>query len=271
MQRRLGLIALALIVGGCGERREPAAPRPQVQFQRTSADLAQHGQRLAAALGCSGCHGDDLTGKDWSEHGWGRLWTANLTRAVPRYSDAELDRVIRGGARPDRELWEMPSHLFTQLTDEDMAAVIAFLRSRPPAGEVRPEPAFGELAKREIAAGKFPSSVEQVRKDGAAWPPDAGAGHALARYIVRATCAECHGLDLRGGQPNPQAKPRPDLRIAAAYDGEQFKRLMRAGIPAGQNQLTLMKQVALNRYKHLTDAEIGAVHAYLKRIAETAP
>jgi cytochrome c553 len=271
MRNRLAFAVLFLLSACSEDPAEPQPVGPAIQFERASAGLVRHGERLAAVLGCTGCHGGDLTGEDWSEPGFGRLWTANLTRALPDYSDRQLAEVITSGRRPDRELWEMPSHLFTQLTADDMTALIAFLRSKRPAGEIRPAPAFEDGARREIAAGTFVSSPERVRKEGSAWPPDAGQGHALGRYIVRATCAECHGMDLRGGRPNPAAVPRPDLRIAAAYDAKQFEHLMRTGLAAGNREVSLMSEVARGRYTHLTDAEIAAIHGYLKRVAEVAP
>ena len=271
MRLTITLCASLLSMAGCTQPREEPPTEPAVQFQRASADKLSHGKRVADVLGCTGCHGADLTGEDWTEPGFGKLWTANLTHAVPRYTDEQLARVIKEGRRPDRELWEMPSHLFTHVTDADMSALIAFLRSNAPVGAVRPEPAFEEGGRREIAAGTFTSSWAQVRDKGSVWPPDAGPEHALGRYIVRGTCAECHGLDLRGGQPHPKAKLRPDLRMAAAYDAEQFRRLMQAGVAAGDRELTLMSEVARGRYKHLTDAEVAAIHNYLKKVAETHP
>ena len=276
--RRVGALLLSLVallgIGGCGDngsrRAAPKAePEPAAQFARVSADTLAHGERLARVLGCYGCHGEDLTGEDWSEPGFGRLWTANLTRAVPNYDDGALVRAIAGGLRHDgAELWEMPSWLFTTLSEPDMAALIAFLRSRPATGPVRPLPAFEAGARREIAAGTFTSSRAQVRERGRRWPPDAGPSHALARYIVRATCAECHGVDLRGRRPNPEATPRPDLAIAAAYTREDFRRLMRTGVAAGERQLDMMSGVARGRYAHFSDAEIDAVHAYLQARAQ---
>ena len=265
------LSAALLCSSACTDQREEVASEPRIQFQRASADLVSHGKRVADVLGCTGCHGSDLTGEDWSEPGFGKLWTANLTRAAARYSDEQLADVITSGVRPDRELWEMPSHLFTHLTQEDMSAVIAYLRSTPPSGAVHPEPVFEEGARREIAAGTFTSSAAQVKKEGSAWPPDAGEPHALGRYIVRGTCAECHGMPLRGGQPNPEAKPRPDLRMVASYEPEQFRRLLRTGIAPGDREVSLMSEVARGRYKHLTDAELDAVYRYLKRVAEIDP
>jgi cytochrome c553 len=271
IQANVGIVAVLLCMAACTEQREQGSQEAPVQFQRASADEVTHGKRVADVLGCMGCHGSDLTGEDWSEPGFGKLWTANLTRAVPHYTDEQLASVIKGGRRPDRELWEMPSHLFTHLTQDDMSALIAYLRSKAPTGPARPEPFFEEGARREMAAGTFTSSQAQVKAQGTLWPPDAGAEYALGRYLVRGTCAECHGLDLRGGQPHPKAKLRPDLRLAAAYDAEQFKRFMKTGLAAGDRELTMMSDVARGRYKHLTDAEVTAIHSYLKKVAETHP
>jgi mono/diheme cytochrome c family protein len=272
MTRRANLLA-CLLAGcslvGCSKPAEKAA-EPQLQFARASGDEREHGERLGLVLGCVGCHGKDLAGEDWSEPGFGSLWTANLTRAVPAYSDEGLKRAIASGRRKDgTEMWEMPSHLFTAIAPADMAALVTWLRSVPPAGEAHPLPVFQEGAHREMAAGKFKSSATQVREEGRKWPPDAGARHALARYIVRATCAECHGLDLHGGQPNPTMVPRPDLRLVGAYDRQDFRTLLRTGKAAGNREVSLMSEVARGRYVHLTDAEVDAIFAYLQAVAKT--
>lgn len=264
---RLGIlwIGFLLCLAGCGERAMP----PVIGFQTTSADTVEQGERLSAVLGCSGCHGADLAGQDWSEPGFGSLWTANLTLSAADHTDAQLERMIRHGRRPDRDLWGMPSHLFTQLSADDMTAVIAFIRSKPGTGVRHPGPIFEEGARREIAEGLWMSSAAQVAKEGATWPPEAGEANALGRYIVRATCAECHGVDLRGGTAPPDKTPPPDLIVVGAYEPGSFRRLMRTGLPPGDRDLGLMGEVARGRYSRFTEAELDAVHAYLKQVADS--
>ncbi len=268
---RIVLLTIAALLAACSDdhRQRPATPEPPIQFQRASVDDLAHGERMARVLGCIGCHGEDLTGEDWSEPGFGRMWSSNLTRAAARYGGAQLAAVIRSGARPDGSpLWEMPSHLFTQLTDQDMASLVAFLRSRPPAGAAHPAPLFEAGARREIAAGTFRSSVVHVAEQGRRWPPDAGSDHQLGRYIVRATCAECHRMDLGGGQP-PAGQRRPDLRaVISAYDEPAFARLLSTGKAVGDREVGLMSEVARGRYAHLTTEERTAVFRYLRALPD---
>lgn len=264
-------ILLAALATSCAAAPSSDAAAP-ARFDRLSNDPVVHGERLATVLGCSGCHGAALTGKDWSEPGFARIWTSNLTHAAPRYTDAQLARAIVGGVRFDgADLWDMPSHLFTALRPDEIAAIIAFVRSRPMAGVDHPPPRLEQGALQEIADGRYRSSRAEVVRAGADGPPDLGAVFARGRYIARATCAECHGHDLRGGTPYPGAAARPDLRIAAGYDATQFKRLLDTGVAIGERDVGLMSEVARGRYKHLTDAERDAVLAYLHRLAEVAP
>lgn len=248
------------------------ASAPEIGFTQINKDKLAHGERVAKVLGCVGCHGDDLTGNDWSAPDFGTLWTANLSRLLPTMTDAQLEQALAGGVAPDgRVLWSMPSHLFTQLSNDDKAALIAYLRAQPAKGEVHPAPKFMPEIEKEIADGIWKSAKQDVAEQGKVWPFDAGAEHKQARYIVRATCAECHGMNLRGGQLFPEDPVKPDLRIAAAYDLKDFTKLLRTGVPAGERKLGLMADVAQGRYVHLTDAEIAAIHAYLKQVAEKDP
>lgn len=218
-------------------------------------------------LGCVGCHGKDLAGQDWSDD-LGTLWTANLTRSVRALGADKFSKAMVSGQRPGgRELWDMPSYLFTQLREDEVAAVTAYAGSLPATGAVHPDPANGPLLKAKIAEGVYKSSAAHVREDGAKQAP-AASGHDLARHITRATCAECHGIDLRGKTNPIDGKTTPDIRpLAASYSAKDFEVFLATGKAAGGRELPLMSEVARNRYSHLTKAERAALHAYLKVLA----
>lgn len=261
------IILVGLVVTGC--QRHIAKDRGA--FERVNENPAEHGERLAKVLGCVGCHGKDLAGENWSQ-GQDRLWSANLTRAAQRYSDAEFHKVMTTARRPDgSELWEMPAHLFTKLSASEIAALIAYIRSRPVTGDIHPRAELGPELRAEVAAGTYRSSAAQARAEGKIDTPDAGPDHNLARRMVRATCAECHQLDLQGGQPFPGAAMRPDIRMmAASYSAKDFDRLLTTGIAAGGRELTLMTEVARGRYVYLTPRERRAIYEYLRALGDRA-
>lgn len=277
MRPRGGWLAILALLAACGDAgsapdRTAQAPAVPLRLEQVSADPVAHGERLSKVLGCTGCHNDALTGNDWSEPGYGTLWSANLTRSGRRWSAQELTRMIVAGERPDRALMEMPSALFARLHPEDVAALVAYLRSLEPAGPVHPEATIGPLLAKEIAAGEYRDSAREARDHGHEMPPDLGPGDALGRQIAAVTCAECHGTDLRGKPASsPEGNPRPDLRMVAAYDPEDFTRLMRTGTAAGGREIGLMSSAARRRYANLTDAEVEAVRAYLAELAQHDP
>ena len=267
------LAPLLVATASCDSREAEPSPAPApLQFEAVASGAPHapaagiaRGERLGRVLGCTGCHDDDLTGHEWfGDPNMAVLYTSNLTRAVPAYrDDVALERALRSGVRHDgSDLWGMPSELFRHLSEPDMAALIAWLRSLRPAGQDHPRMVLGPEGRRQVAAGEIKSTPQYVREDGARWPPRVDARHDWARYMVRATCAECHGLDLKGA-PEPRPGAPPDLAIVGAYDREQFRHLMRTGEPPSRRPLRLMSDVSRGRFAFLTDREIDAIHAYL--------
>ncbi len=270
MKAMIPLFAAMLLTACGGGDANATAEAPPLQFEMAAGAGAEaqlaHGERMARVLGCIGCHGEELTGGPWIEEpAFAIQFASNLTRALPGYSDVQIEQALREGTRPDgSNLWEMPSSLFTQLGDADMGALIAWLRTLPPAGEAYPRIVLGPEAREEIAAGAFKPAAQHVREERDREPPGLDGSHDWARYMVRATCAECHGMNLEGGPaPEPSAPVRPDLVIAGAYSRDEFRQLLRTGAATGGRQLSLMAEVARGRYAHLTDREIDAIHAYL--------
>lgn len=265
--------ALLLGLAGCSKATDPPpAPSGPPRFDLASTDPVKHGQRLANVLGCSGCHTDTFVGQDWSDD-LGTLWTANLTQSAAKYSQDELVAMIAQGRRPDRALLGMPSYLFTGLNPADIDALVAYLKTLKPEGTVHPEPEMSEQLKAMMAKGELRDSVGDVAANKDKGPPDLGKDHAYGRFLIRATCVECHGLDLTGGEEPMEGEGNPpaNLRIVGSYSAEDFNHLMRTGKAAGDREVGLMSKVARRRYANFTDAEVAAVRGYLVELAKRDP
>ncbi len=233
------------------------------------------GARLARLRGCyGGCHGESTAGAVFFDAPDGtRVVAPDLGLMARNYSTAELERVIRHGIRPDGTsvLVAMPSAMLHSLSDRDLGAIIAFLRSQPPGDEPLPETRVGPLArlflfdfKRSLGTILAAEYIEQNNSRTAPLADDAGAP---GRYLAMTVCSECHGTDLRGG-PDEFA---PTLAVVTAYSPENFRRLMREGMPIGDRELDLMARVAVSRFQNFTDSEIDRLHEYLQTLAATAP
>ena len=263
---RAWVLGAALAATACGSpeaaERESKAQAPPTAFDgalvHDAAAKRAHGERLSRVLGCRGCHTATLEGQDF----YG-VPASNLTREIRKYDDAQFHRLMREGVRLDgRELWLMPSEIFQYLGNEDMAALIAHLRTLAPSGPPTPPlPPFDDEVRKLIAEGKVKPAAVLVEETRSATPVDLGPGHALGRYITMVTCAECHGTRLEGGE-------NPDLVVASAYSREEFEQLLTKGIPNGPRKLDLMALVAKGRFAHMTRHERDAVYAYLKARAE---
>ena len=223
------------------------------------------GKALADRTGCTDCHKADLRGGLFHDGGLleGRYYASNLTRKAQIYSDEDLVRIVRAGVRPDgRGVNAMPSSAFVDLTDREMADIIAFVRSVPAGGADAPDHHIGPVDRWKFltAAPEFEPAVSYVEKERHKQPADAGPQHAFARHQTSIICRECHGGDLKGGEGDA---PAPDLVVATAYGLPQFTRLLRAGIGVDGKEHGLMTSVATGRLYHLTDPEIAGIHGYL--------
>ncbi len=275
MNMRAYLCAVALILGGCNiadspDKSDVLKVQP-VAFDgalRTDASAKiAHGERLATVLGCRGCHGRQLEGKEWDNDpkGYGVLWSSNLTRAIPEMTDEQLTKLLRTGEHPRRsDLWVMPSEIFQHLEENDLTALLAYLRTLPASGQKSPDPVLGPLAIAEIKAGNIKPAAAVVKELKAVGPTDLGPDHSLGRYITMVGCAECHGPQLKGREGDT-----PDLVVASGYSREEFEKLITEGIPTGNRKLKpLMQSVAQSRYSQLTKNERDALYNYLRALAE---
>lgn len=257
-------IASARALGGTHEGVPERLVRP------TAAQLAD-GDRQLKILGCYSCHGDGLRGHlMFSEPNIADIYAPNLTLLAAKASDQQLARAIRQGIGTDgRPLFVMPSAQYSRLSDAEVSALIAAIRALPAGGERMPAVSVGPIGRLGLATGKFRTQPEEVERYRADMPADLGPQFAAGRKLAMVNCAECHGPSFGGAEPKPDTKA-PDLMVAGAYDLPEFQRLMRTGVPTGNRKLGLMATVAQNDFRHFTDSEIAAIHAYLKERANRA-
>lgn len=267
---------------GCSSSNEPAAEAVNLSANFDGADYATdeqkvaHGERVARLLDCNSCHGEDFSGTDFSAlfpivEG---LWASNLTVTLPAMSDAELERLLREGVHPSREIFVMPSKQSQFLSDADMEALIAFLRTIPPTGEPTPLPPPGFV---DAVTARLPEDYWRTTPDGqprryhnaaeeAAWfaehtVPDLGAEHAKGRMVVQTICTSCHGAAMDG-----VGEPAGDIQSSLDLDDALFERVLREGLGRDGQPLEMPWPVP-HTPAVLTDAEIAAAIAYTRALA----
>jgi hypothetical protein len=105
----------------------------------------ERGRHWVTTVGfCTDCHGDKLDGQVFDDGPLvGRLAVPNLTSgaggAGSIFSDTDWMRAIRHGVGPDgKPLVDMPSNYYYYFSDANLAAIIAYLKSLPPANNELP-------------------------------------------------------------------------------------------------------------------------------------
>jgi cytochrome c553 len=244
-------------------------PRTVVPVPTDTASL-ERGKHLARISGCFQCHGENLEGTVlFDKPGIARINAPNLTRIVKEYDDAQLERVIRHGIKSDgTSTWSMPSQMLSHLSDEDLGKIIAYLRSVPDRDGPMRDTTIRLLARIGIVAGQFKPMAMQVAPDtaprttpGAAAADDSSYG----RYLVMATCTQCHGTDLKGSD----FVSAPSLIVATAYSDEAFHQLMHKGVKVSGQTTGMMSDTSRARFAGFSEKEIGAVHTFLREFAAT--
>ncbi len=275
-------IAFAILFGlaGCaGEAVE--SPADVTAFDgadyATEAEMLAHGERLATVFACNSCHLENYAGANFGAmiplvEG---LWATNISRTMPRMSDAELEQVLRDGVRADRELYLMPSRQTHYLSEADMAALIAYLRTIEPTGNSTPEPPDGFAdavaarlpqdywREREYGRRFYPSAADEVEYYVRNRVPALGPGLERGRYLATTVCSVCHGAALDGVGENSG-----DVQAALEYDAAAFDALL-AEDRALDGPMPGNEWGATHAGYPLTANERADVYRYVRALAES--
>ncbi|MFN8521703.1 MAG: c-type cytochrome [Chloroflexota bacterium] len=236
------------------------------------------GEHLVVAIAkCIDCHGVDLGGNLLVDDPMlGRLAGPNLTRGRGgvggQLKDEDWVRALRHGvARDGRALKFMPAQETSKLTDEDLAAVIAYAKSVPPVDREMLPTAYGPLGRFLVLRGEIEISAEIVDHGAKAVPsrkvePTVEYGDYLAHV---GGCVVCHGPSLSGGHvpgSPPWLPPAANITPTGigSWTEEQFFTALRTGArPDGSRIDPFMPWAATSK---MTDEETRALYLYLKTV-----
>jgi mono/diheme cytochrome c family protein len=222
---------------------------------------------------CAQCHSPDgkvpLVGSNFATEGppLGTLWASNLTRAgeIGTWSDGEIIRAIREGVhKSGRALIIMPSEVFRHLSDVDVEAIVAYLRSLPAVAPNTPRTSLNVLAAFVIGLGIAPTSAQPPITRPIIAPAESDSAE-HGKYLVSILgCQRCHGENLTGGQGGPPGTPpAPNLRvILMKWSVEDFVRTLRTGVdPYNRTLAEGMPSKAISAFA--TDADLKAMYVYI--------
>lgn len=232
-----------------------------LQIPADSASIA-HGEYLSKILACRECHGSDLTGLEMVDAPPFRVVASNLTQLPETYSASDWDRAIRYGMAPTgRSLVIMPSELFSNVSDGEVADLIAYLQQLEPAGEDLPATELRMLGKIIAGTGAPLAISHEVGKWGPRPDmPEFAATAEWGKYRIKTLCVACHGADLEGTQPPDPASPLgPPLASVEAWDLAGFITTMRTGVTPGGKELDPY-YMPWRAFSNMTDTEMEAVY-----------
>jgi mono/diheme cytochrome c family protein len=244
----------------------------------TDAESIALGKHRAEVL-CAGCHGTDLSGLDnwFNAPPLGVVDSANLTSGEggigAEFTTEDFVRAIRHGIDPQgKPIFMVAVTSTSNLSDEDLAAIIAYVKTVPPVDHVTRPKHFTPLGKILLTLGVLPRlPVELVSHDIHVDAVPAAATAKFGEYLINThDCRLCHGPNLNGGpHPDPTIKKiSPNLTPGGEltfWTEEQFINTIRTGMTPGGHQLDA-KLMPWDYYKNFHDDELKAIFAYLQSI-----
>ena len=282
----VGIIVVAVLaiffIGGSRFNKTYDVQPVAITVPTGNEEAIERGRHLVTVTGlCTECHEEGLKGDVMEDDPvFGRLVASNLTAGKGgvggSYSDTDFVRAIRHGVRPDgTPLVLMPAEYYNKYNDEDLGAIIAYIKSLPPVDNELPETMAGPLARLFVLLE--PSLLPAQLIDHDASRPAAvepGVTKEYGEYLA-VVCAICHGQDLSGGpvpEEGPEAPEAPNITPAgdvARWTEEGFITAIRTGITPRGNELD-NEFMPRENFGQMTDEELKAVLLYLKSVPPVA-
>jgi mono/diheme cytochrome c family protein len=213
------IVILLTVVVAMRQDLKYEAPYPSIKATTDSATIARGKYLAYGPAHCANCHGapgtDELVNKgvEVPMSGGnkfalplGDFYIRNITpdpeTGIGKLTDGEIARELRYGVRPDGGTM-LPFMPFHDVSDEDLTAIISFLRTQKPVKHKVPEHSYtvlGKVIKAFLLKPEGPTGPvpKMVKKDTSA---------AYGKYLSMsvANCYGCHtNRDMKGafiGEP----------------------------------------------------------------------
>ena len=251
---------------------------------------AKRGLYLSKAAGCLGCHTEEkpdaqpYAGGRELQTPFGTFYGPNITphpqAGIGRWSEQDFVRALREGVRPDGAHYypAFPYPSFTQINDQDLRDLWAYLRSLPQSGRAsRPHELGLPFRWRWLVGG-----WKWLFFSPGPFRPDPARSETVNRgaYLTNALghCGECHTpRNFLGG-------PKKGRRLAGAKVGEAtatnltptglkdvtddyLREVLQSGLtPEGDILSEAMGEVVRNTTSQLTRQDLDALIAYLRSL-----
>ncbi|EED33564.1 gluconate 2-dehydrogenase cytochrome c subunit [gamma proteobacterium NOR5-3] len=287
--------ALAAFLGLSFAQLAPAADEAALS------ELQSKGKYLSAAGNCVSCHttegGAALAGGLAFETDFGTLYSTNITpdteTGIGSWSLEAFTGAMRRGERPDgTHLYPVfPYTSFTKVSDEDIAAIYAYLKTVTPVRYTPPENELSFPYDQRWALGLWKTlyftqgRYEPQTAQSAEWNRGAylveGLGH----------CSECHTprnflgakdaeLAMTGSAYTERVEGKASVWSAsnltsdnsglAMWSHEDIAQYLKLGFNERAGVFGPMNNVVVNSTRHLSQTDVDAVATYLKSLPANA-
>jgi mono/diheme cytochrome c family protein len=294
-----GLIicSVILFVGFIQLKGIPEYKAGNIEFEHVSTpESIERGYKLTSML-CAGCHKNYETGNLTgglmldAPPEFGKIYAPNITQdkeyGIGNWTDAELVYLLRTGIKKDGSYAPPYMAKLPKMADEDINAIISFLRSNHPmvaAANIpdQPcEPSFLTKLLCNIVFKPLPYPEEKIAM------PDTTNKVALGKYLAfNLECFSCHSADFKtndflnpeksagyfGGGNKPfnregkimlTSNLTPDKETGIGnWSEEKFINALKYGMKEGEHAL----RYPMQPYSLLTDYEASAIFEYLLSI-----
>lgn len=278
------------------------APFPEITAIQDSVMIARGKHLFYGPAHCATCHvprsertrlnlGEEVppSGGEDFDLPIGMIYAPNITpdieTGIGSYTDQEIARAMRFGVKRNGHAM-MDFMPFYDLSDDDLTAIISYLRSIPPVKNQRPEHDWNFMGKAVRAIGLIKPMGDEFVPPAPPEDTTAAYGHYVAVSI--ANCKGCHtkrdmrtgawiGIDFAGqlemevldDQGNiipdlhmvtPNLTPDPETGRITNWTQEMFVNRFRAG------KLIPGSVMPWEQFKIMTDLELIAVYKYLQSL-----